>query len=175
MKVWGSLKAMPVSEALMWISQCRKTGTLEIRTRDLVEMIAFDDGFLIFSSSSDPKATFGRLLIRKGYVTEEQHAQARKIRNEQQIAIAKVLRDMHFIAESEIVRLLRKKAEAEMFHLFRTNDGEFEFVANAVPDIDLLPLRVDVARSLLYVTQQIDEKNAFDFDSSGISVELPKQ
>lgn len=175
MKVSGSLQAMPVSEVLMWISQCRKSGILEIRTPDLVERIAFDEGFLTFSSSSDQKATFGRILIKKGYVTEEQHAQARRICDEQKIAVAKVLLDMNFIAESEIVRLLRKKAESELFRLFRISEGEFEFIADAVPNLDMVPLRVDVARALLHVTQQMDEKDDFDFDSSGVSVELPQQ
>lgn len=175
MKVWGSLRAMPLSEALMWIGQCRKTGTIEIRTRDLQERIAFHEGSLIYSSSSDLQGTFGRLLIRKGVLTEAQHAQARRIRDEQQIAVAKVLRDMHVLSEDKILRFLRKKAESELFQLFRIEDGEFEFVAGSLPTLDLLPLRVDVAEALLHVTQQIDERSHFDFDSSGIHLELPKQ
>jgi hypothetical protein len=36
MPIQGSLSTMPVPELLMWISQCQKTGTLEIRTSEPV-------------------------------------------------------------------------------------------------------------------------------------------
>ena len=57
---------MPVPELLMWISQYRKTGTLEVRTKLSTERLAFEDGTLTYSSSSDQKKTLGRLLIEKG-------------------------------------------------------------------------------------------------------------
>ncbi len=173
MSVHGSLRTMPLPELLMWVSQYQKTGTLELKTSDFDGRIAFDKGFLIFSSSSDLHKTFGRLLINRGLLSEEQHAQARRVREEQRIALAKVLRDLHLLPEEDIIRLLRKKAESEIFELFRKDDGEFRFLDGEVPDIDLLPMRVDVAKAMMRITQQIDENGDYDFDSSGIRLDMP--
>ena len=59
MPVQGDLKAMSVTELLMWISQFQKTGTLEIRTSEWTETMAFEQGSLVFSSSSNPDRTLG--------------------------------------------------------------------------------------------------------------------
>ncbi len=173
MSIQGSLKTMPVPEVLMWISTYQKTGTLEVAAGNHLEQIAFDGGFLIFSSSSDLAKTFGHILISRGMLSEEQHTQARRIREDQQIALAKVLKDLHILPEEEIIRMLRKKAEAEIFGLFGSVKGEFRFIDDELPDIDLLPLRVDVAKALLRITQQMDESGDYDYDQSGIRLDIP--
>ncbi|MBI2214513.1 MAG: DUF4388 domain-containing protein [Acidobacteria bacterium] len=173
MSIQGSLKTMPVPELLMWISSCQKTGTLEVASGDHLEQIAFDVGFLIYSASTELEKTFGHILIARGMLSEAQHTQARRIREDQRIALAKVLKDLHILPEDEIVRMLRKKAEAEIFELFKSVKGEFRFLDDELPDLDLLPLRVDVARALLRITQQMDESGNYDYDQSGIRFDIP--
>ena len=173
MSIQGSLKTMPVPELLMWISNYQKTGTLEVASGDHIERIAFDGGFLIYSSSTDLEKTFGHILIARGLLSEEQHSQARRIREDQRIALAKVLKELHILPEAEIIRMLRKKAEAEIFKLFKSVDGQFRFLDDELPDLDLLPLRVDVAKALLRITQQMDESGDYDYDQSGIRLDMP--
>lgn len=173
MPIHGDLRAMPVPELLMWISQSRKTGTLQIRTPDLSQQLAFLEGDLIFSSSSDVNATLGRILIEKGVVTEEMHERARTLREEKSIAVAKALRDLDILSEEDVVRYLRKKAEKELFALFQRQEGEFTFDERQLPELDLLPLRVDVSRMLLRITQQMDETGEYDFDATGIRLDIP--
>lgn len=174
MPIQGSLNTMPLPELLMWISQCRKTGTLTIRTSKISETIAFEDGALTFSSSSDPEGTLGRLLMRNGVVTEEMHKQARELRKTKSVAIAKALLDLEMMTEDQLLRFLRKKAEKEVSDLFDSDDGEFFFTESELPGLELLPLRVDVSRILLRVAQDRDEKGGYDFDESGIHLDIPK-
>lgn len=173
MPIHGDLRAMPVPELLMWISQSRKTGTLQIRTPGLSQQLAFLEGDLIFSSSSDVNATLGRILIEKGVVTEEMHAKARSLREKKSIAVAKALRDLDILSEEDVVRYLRKKAEKELFDLFQRHEGEFTFDERELPELDLLPLRVDVSRMLLRITQQMDETGEYDFDTTGVRLDIP--
>lgn len=174
MPIQGSLNTMPVPELLMWISQFRKTGMLTIRTSRISETIAFEDGALIFSSSSDPEGTLGRLLMKNGVVTEEMHKRARELRKTKSVAIAKALLDLQMLTEEQLLRFLRKKAEKEVSDLFDSRDGEFVFSECELPELDLLPLRVDVSKMMLRVAQDQDEKGAYDFDSSGIHLDIPK-
>jgi hypothetical protein len=163
MPIAGNLRTMPVPELLMWISQYRKTGTLEIRTAVSVERLAFEDGTLTYSSSSDQTKTLGRLLIEKGVLTEEMHEKARGMR-EQNVAVAKALIELEMLSEADILRFLRKKAERELFDLFECQDGDFRFDEREMPQLQLLPLRVDVSNLLLRLTQRMDEKGEYDFD-----------
>jgi Domain of unknown function (DUF4388) len=173
MPIHGSLAAMPIPEILMWISQCQKTGTLEIRTSRSTEKMAFDKGTLVFSSSSNPNATLGQILMRSGIVTEEGHKRARQLRKTKSIAVAKALLELEIVTEPQLLRFMRKKAEKEIFDLFDSPDGEFTFNEQAMPELDLLPLRVDVSKLLLRVTQDKDEKGEYDFDSTGIRLDIP--
>ena len=173
MPIHGNLTAMPVPEILMWISQCQKTGTLEIRGSRSIATMAFLDGSLIYSSSNNPEGTLGRILMRCGAVTEEMHTQARELRTTKSIAIGKALLELEMLSEADLVRFLRKKAEKELYDLFDSADGDFTFDEREMPELDLLPMRVDVARMLLRVTQDRDEKGEYDFDSSGVRLDIP--
>ena len=165
---------MPVPELVMWISQYGKSGTLEIRTSGFHATMAFENGLLVFSSSNNPEATLGRILIRNGVVTEEVHRQARELRKTKSIAVAKALLELEALTEEELLRFLRKKAESELFQLCDSSDGEFTFAAGVLPNLELLQMRVDVGRMLLRVTQDKDEKGEYDFDASGIHLDIPR-
>jgi len=156
---------MPVPELLMWISQYRKSGTLEIHTGGWIEKLAFDEGVLTYSSSSNRSRTLGRLLIGRGVLTEAMHKKARRLR-EKNVGVAKALADLDILSEQDVVRFLRKKVESELFDLFDRTDGEFMFDEDEMPSLDLLPLRVDVSNLLLRLTQRLDEKGAYDFDEA---------
>ena len=169
----GDLKTMPVAELMMWISQFQKTGTLEIRTPSSIETMAFENGALVFSSSSNPERTLGKLLIKYGVVTEENHKRARELRKTKSIAVAKALLELDIVTEAQLVRFMRKKAERELYDLFDLQEGEFTFTEREMPTIDLLPIRVDVSKMLLRVTQDKDEKGEYDMDSTGVRLEIP--
>jgi len=175
MPIKGELKTMPVAELLMWISQFQKTGTLEIKTSQSTETMAFDNGALVFSSSSNPERTLGRLLIKYGVVTEEGHKRARELRKTKAVAVAKALLELEIVTEQQLVRFLRKKAEGELCDIFDAVEGEFTFTDRDMPALDLLPMRVDVSKMLLRVTQHKDEKGEaeYDFDATGIHLEIP--
>jgi uncharacterized protein DUF4388 len=173
MPVQGNLAAMPIPELLMWISQFQKTGTLEVRSKHGVETMAFEKGALIYSSSSNPEGTLGRLLLKYGVVNEDMHKKARELRKTKAIAVAKALLELEMLTEEQLLRFLRKKAEKEMFDLFDLTDGDFTFNESLLPSIDLLPLRVDVSKMLLRVTQDRDEKGEYDFDSTGVHLDIP--
>ncbi len=173
MPVKGNLAAMPVTELLMWISQFQKTGTLEIKTTAATTTMAFEGGALIFSSSSNRESTLGRLLMKYGVVTEEMHKKARELRKTKSVAVAKALLDLEMLSEKQLLRFLRKKAEKELFDLFECAEGDFTFTEKHLPELELLPLRVDVSKMLLRVSQDRDEKGEYDFDSTGIRWDIP--
>ena len=86
--------------------------------------------------------------------------------------------ELKLTADEEAVIALtnaeRKKAEKELFAIFESVDGEFTFTEAEMPSLDLLPMRVDVSKMLLRVTQDMDEKGEYDFDSTGIRLEIPR-
>ena len=173
MPIRGNLTTMPVPEVLMWISQFQKTGMLEVYANNHTASLAFDRGMLVYSSTSNRERTLGRLLLEHGIVTEDMHKQARELRKTKSVAVAKALLELNLLSEDTLVRFLRKKAEKELFDLFEVVDGEFSFTERDLPELDFLPISVDVGRIMLRITQDRDEKGEYDFDATGIGFELP--
>lgn len=157
MAIYGSLKTMSVAELLQWASQWKKTGTLLISTRGVHRTIAFDKGMLVFCATDDPTQTFGRLLIESGHLSEEEHDRALSVRKKCNVAIAKVLLDLNAVSEETLGRMLRTKAENDIFQIFLCDDGKFCFVEQQLPEIEMLPLHVDITGAVLEVSRRLDE------------------
>lgn len=165
----GNLKTMPVLELLMWITQFRKSGTLRVTVGETSRELDFNKGSLTFSASSDQKGSLGRILIERGVITEEMHNRALELRAERSIGVAKALSVLGLVPEKEILRYLQRKGEMEIAELFRMTEGEFSFDEGERPELDLIPLRIDLSR----LTQQMYQHGWYKFDASGIRVQIP--
>ena len=172
MTIRGSLKTMSVPELLQWISQGRKSGLLEIHAREGEARIAFEGGELIYSSSDSLDNTLGRWLIRNGYVDEEKYQEARRLRGESNIGVAKILTDLNYVREQDVIQTMRRKVEEEIYGIFLAENGEFVFLDEELPELELLPIRIDITKTVLRITQRLDEKEDYDFDSSGTHVPI---
>jgi hypothetical protein len=161
MPLLGTFETMSVPEILQWIGQNRKTGTLQITTDNGTAIIAFDEGELIFSASSDQGSSLSQLLMESGLLTDEMQKRLDALRRESGVGLGKALADMNIVREADLLRLMREKVESEIFNLLQTDEGRFQFVED-LPDLDMLPLKVDVTRTLLRVTQRMDEGADFD-------------
>ena len=106
-------------------------------------------------------------------MTEENHKRARELRKTKAIAVAKALLELDIVTEAQPVRFMRKKAERELYDLFDLQEREFTFTERELPKLDMVPIRIDVAKMLLRVTQDKDEKGEYDFDSSGVRLDIP--
>jgi hypothetical protein len=162
MPLIGTFETMPIPELLQWIGIGRKTGTLQITTDKGLAVLAFKEGEVIFSASSDEGQTLSKLLFEAGVLTDEVHAQARAVCRETGIGLGKALAELNILRESELLNLMRRKVENELLGLLQTEEGRFQFIDDDLPDLDLLPMRVDVTRALLRVTQRMDEGAEFD-------------
>jgi hypothetical protein len=61
------------------------------------------------------------------------------------------------ITEGDLQRLMRLKAEEEIYDIFLWNDGEFYFVDNELPKMEMISLQVDVTGIIMEGTRRVDE------------------
>lgn len=163
MPLLGTFETMSVPELLQWIGQGQKTGTLQITTDNGTAILAFESGELIFSASSDHGPSLSDLLTQSGHLTDELHHQLTALRRESGIGLGKALADLNIVREEDLVRLMREKVEGEIFSLLQTEEGRFQFIDDELPAVDLVEMRVDVTKTLLRVSQRLDEGEGFDF------------
>ncbi len=159
MSVSGNLKTMLPGDLLQWLSLGQKTGTLFLNNKGIEKRIFFRNGRVISSASNDPREYLGQFLMSHGYITEQELMKAMEVQAQSRILLGKILVMIDVIAEEDLQRLMRLKAEEEIYDIFLWNEGEFRFVDDELPQMEMIPLQVDVTGLIMEGTRRVDEWN----------------
>lgn len=157
MGITGNLNTMQLSELLQWLSLGQKTGTLLINGHGVEKRIYFQGGRIYSSSSSDRREYLGQFLVSHGYITEEELKMAMEVQEEKNILLGKILVMINAISETDLLRLMRKKAEESIYDVFLWQEGSFEFVEGALPELKMVPLSLDVTGIVMEGMRRFDE------------------
>ena len=159
MSVSGNLKTMLPGDLLQWLSLGQKTGTLMVSNKGTQKKIFFRNGRVISSASNDPREYLGQFLMSHGYITEEELMKAMEVQQQSGILLGKILVMIDVINEEDLQRLMRLKAEEEIYDIFLWNEGDFQFLDDELPQMEMIPLRVDVTGLIMEGTRRVDEWN----------------
>jgi hypothetical protein len=157
MGVSGTLKSMLPGDLLQWLSLGQKTGTLLLRNKAVEKKIFFKNGRVISSASNDPREYLGQFLMSHGYLTEPELMKAMEVQMQSGILLGKILVMIDVINEHDLHRLMRLKAEEEIYDIFLWREGEFQFVDDELPTMEMIPLVVDVTGIIMEGTRRVDE------------------
>ena len=159
MSVSGNLKTMLPGDLLQWLSLGQKTGTLFVSNKGTEKKIFFRNGRVISSASNDPREYLGQFLMSHGYITEPELMKAMEVQAQSRILLGKILVMIDVINEEDLQRLMRLKAEEEIYDIFLWNEGDFQFVDDELPQMEMIPLQVDVTGLIMEGTRRVDEWN----------------
>jgi uncharacterized protein DUF4388 len=157
MGIVGNLRTMQLEELLQWLSQSKKTGTLEIADGKIEKKIFFKEGRILSSASNRPEEYLGHFLVSHGLITEKQLNRAIKLQDESRMLLGMILVNEGALAEEDLARMLRLKAEESIYDVFAWDEGEFRFIDDVLPDSAMVPMRVDVTGIVMEGIQRVDE------------------
>ena len=153
----GNLRTMLPGDLLQWLSLGQKTGTLVISNKRVEKKVFFRGGRVISSASNDPREYLGQFLMSHGYLSEPELKKAMEVQVQSGILLGKILVMIDVITEKDLQRLMRLKAEEEIYDIFLWNDGEFYFIDDQLPQMEMIPLQVDVTGIIMEGTRRVDE------------------
>ncbi len=157
MALSGNLQTMLPGDLLQWLSLGQKTGTLVISNGSVEKKIFFRKGRVISSASNDPREYLGQFLMSHGYLSEAELTKAMEVQQQSGIFLGKILVMIEVISEQDLQRFMRLKAEEQIYDIFLWNDGEFYFVDDELPQMEMIPLQVDVTGIIMEGTRRVDE------------------
>jgi hypothetical protein len=157
MGVSGNLNSMLPGDLLQWLSLGQKSGTLVVTNKEVEKKIFFRSGRVISSASNDPREYLGQFLMSHGYLNEEELRKAMEVQQQSGILLGKILVMIGLINEEDLTRLMRLKAEEEIYDVFLWQEGEFHFIDNELPQMEMVPLKVDVTGIIMEGTRRVDE------------------
>src|SRR4051812_41894466 len=157
MSVSGNLKTMLPGDLLQWLSLGQKSGTLVVKNKLVEKKIFFRNGRVISSASNDPREYLGQFLMSHGFLSEPELKKAMEVQQQSGILLGKILVMIDVISEKDLTRLMRLKAEEEIYDIFLWREGEFHFIDDQLPTMEMIPLQVDVTGIIMEGTRRFDE------------------
>ncbi len=157
MGVSGNLKTMLPGDLLQWLSLGQKSGTLVVSREVVEKKVFFKSGRVISSASNDPREYLGQFLMSHGFLKEEELKKAMEVQQQSGILLGKILVTIGLIDEDDLMRLMRLKAEEEIYDIFLWPEGEFHFIDNELPQMEMVPLKIDVTGLIMEGTRRVDE------------------
>jgi len=157
MGVSGNLKTMLPGDLLQWLSLGQKTGTLIVTKKAIEKKIFLKRGRVISSASNDPREYLGQFLMSHGYMSEPELMKAMQVQSESGIFLGKILVMIDVIDEESLQRLMRRKAEEAIYDIFLWREGDFHFIDDELPTMEMIPLQVDVTGLIMEGTRRVDE------------------
>jgi hypothetical protein len=157
MGIVGNLQTMQLEELLQWLSQSKKTGTLEIKNPPTEKKVFFKDGRILSSASNKPEEYLGHFLVSHGLINEGQLSRAIEIQEKSKMLLGMILVNNGAISEDMLRRMLRLKAEEGIYDIFSWEQGEFQFLDDVLPESAMVPLSLDITGIVMEGVQRVDE------------------
>jgi Domain of unknown function (DUF4388) len=157
MGIVGNLRTMQLEELLQWLSQSKKSGTLEINSGKVEKRIYFKDGRILSSSSSRPEEYLGHFLVSHGLISEMELAKAIELQEKTRTLLGKILVTTGALRENDLHRMLRFKAEESIYDIFAWTEADFRFLDDVLPESAMVPMSLDVTAIVMEGVQRVDE------------------
>jgi Domain of unknown function (DUF4388) len=157
MGIVGNLRTMQLEELLQWLSQSKKSGTLEINSGKVEKRIYFKDGRIMSSSSSKPEEYLGHFLVSHGLISEMELSKAIELQEKTRTLLGKILVTTGALRENDLHRMLRFKAEESIYDIFAWTEADFRFLDDVLPESAMVPMSLDVTAIVMEGVQRVDE------------------
>jgi hypothetical protein len=155
LSIQGTLAETTVPDLFRSLLRSGETGIVSLEAIGRNDVIYFNEGKIIFASSSDPDMGLGEVLLRGGELTLHQYNQALE-----RLVVARrigtLLCELGYLQPEELLRALERQACAIVLNALRHRTGSYsiEFTSEFPPEVIALPLNTE--RLILDGVQSIE-------------------
>jgi len=163
MALAGSLKEFGLADILQLIFYQKKTGSLTLKSRLDSVRVLFHEGNIVLAESSRRKVEgrLGRVLVRKGIMTNEDLEKAIAEHKETRAKLGGILIKNGYATREQIRQVLTDQITELVVQLFSWQEGQYEFTPGVVPLDKTIPLSVDTQGLMMESLRIFDEWSVF--------------
>jgi hypothetical protein len=138
MALEGTLKDFSLADIFQLIGLQRKTGVLTLRSKDDTVTVTFLDGKVVGADSLNRRLEnrLGSVLIRTGYLTQDQLNRALEIQKETLQRLGYVLTHYGIISAESLKEAIQLQIMQIVYRLFRWKDGDYHFSQETTIEYD---------------------------------------
>lgn len=152
----GNTKDISVVKILTMLNRSRKTGTLALSTPVFTKKIYFDQGEVIFSSSTYEDDRFGEMLLKAGKITVEQYDTSVEILKTTRKRQGAILVECGFLTPKDLFWGLKYQVKEIIYSLFQMESADYEFTEGELPSQEVIALRMSLGNLIYEGVKRID-------------------
>lgn len=156
----GLLGELSVPDLLSFFNMFRKTGILQFELENGCKSLYFQQGEIVFASSTIASEDLGEILFSLGKVEREPLQQARKL-VKGRVTLGKLLVDRGDVSPKDLWLATRSQVEGIVYNLFAAQHGSFYFEARALDQEQLLRLSMSTQNLIMEGLRRQDEEALF--------------
>ncbi len=150
----GRLEGISVPD-LLWAFCLRKTtGALTVHRSGVKKTVYFDDGRVVFASSSDPDDRLGELLLREKMITLA-HLEEILTRLNTGKRIGTLLVDAGYLQPNDMVNGVLLQVRNIITDLFMWETGEYQFREGPLPPVEVITLGTHTGDIILHGVRRL--------------------
>jgi hypothetical protein len=138
MALEGTLRDFSLADIFQLIGLQRKTGVLTLRSREDTVTVTFLDGKVVGADSLDRRLEnrLGSVLIRTGYLSQDQLTRALEIQKETLQRLGFILTHYGIISAESLREAIQLQITQIVYRLFRWHDGDYHFSQETTIEYD---------------------------------------
>jgi uncharacterized protein DUF4388 len=138
MALEGTLRDFSLADILQLIGLQRKTGVLTLRGKDDTVTVTFLDGKVVGADSLNRRLEnrLGTVLIRTGFLTQDQLNRALEIQKETLQRLGFILTHYGIISADSLREAIQLQIMQVVYRLFRWKDGDYHFSQETTIEYD---------------------------------------
>ena len=152
----GTLDDFSLADVFKLLSFSKKTGRVELKRRAGMGRVFFRDGDVYYAESSLSREPLGQKLIRSRALTESHLRQALDEHADTGERVGQILLREGWITEEQLVEAVKQQIEDAVFDLLRWELGDFEWEPNASLEPEVA-LSVSVENLIMESSRRLDE------------------
>ena len=168
----GSLKDTPVMRLLFALFEQGITGAIYIKNIDLLKVLYFDRGKLIWGNSNSDEDKIENVLVTKNLVQAEAVAEVKKEAGEK-ASIGKLLLEKGLVTVEVLIDTYKDQVKQIMRGILRWADGSYQ-LSNEQPPRGIFNLDLSIIAFIMeYIAQEVDMLEIWD-EMESLEVEMVK-
>ncbi|MCK5826753.1 MAG: DUF4388 domain-containing protein [Desulfuromusa sp.] len=156
----GVLEAGAITDLLSYFNMFRKTGILTIELEGGLKSLYFQQGEIVFATSSFSSEDLGEVLFSLGKIEQDTLRELRSLVNEN-TSLGKLLVERGIVAPRDLWLAARSQVEHIIYALFSANSGGFYFQSLPIEQEQILRLSMSTQNIIMEGLRRLDEKSLF--------------
>jgi hypothetical protein len=156
----GVLEEGAVTDLLSYFNMFRKTGILTIQLEGGLKSLYFQQGEIVFATSSFTSEDLGEVLFSLGKIERKTLQELRSLVSKN-TSLGKLLVERGIVAPKDLWLAARSQVEHIIYSLFSANSGGFYFQSLAIEQEQILRLSMSTQNIIMEGLRRLDEKALF--------------